>query len=155
MKRGGQVTIFVIVAVILVSVAVLFFIFRNNLSPKIGGSEEVNPSTFMQVCMDSKIQETLETLGNQGGFMENSLYKKFKFSDETEYSNISLLCYTNQFYVPCINQKPMYISQVRDEVKKELSQDMSDCFNSLTLSLQKKYESVDAEYHDFEVVFEE
>jgi hypothetical protein len=154
-KKRGQVTIFIIIAIIIVAGVGLFLMFKGGIIPQIGGKTEENPSVFMQTCMQDSVQDVLNTLANQGGFMENELYKKFRFSEEEDYTDIPLLCYTKDYYVPCINQKPMYISQINQEVKDATALIVQECFDSLTSSLQKKNDAVDVTYNGFEVEFQE
>jgi hypothetical protein len=161
MKRGmklnsrGQVTIFIIIAIIIVVGGALFFMFKEGIIPQIGGGLEKDPAIFLQTCMDEPVQDILNTLENQGGFMENELYKKFKFTEEDDYTNIPLLCYTKDYYVPCINQHPMYISEVNQEVKEAVAPIIEDCFDSLTQSLQKQNDAVEVTPNGFEVEFQE
>lgn len=155
MKRGGQVTIFIIIGIILVAVVAAFFLTRQGIIPEIGVGKETNPSIFLQTCMSDSVQDVLNSLADKGGFVNNQLNKRFRFSEETEYSNISLLCYTKDFYVPCVNQKPMYLSQINNEVKVQTTQIVSDCFDGLTASLEKQNDAVDATYNGFDVVFDE
>ena len=155
MKRSGQVTIFIIVGIVLVVGLGLLFFFKGESSSDIGISKDLAPSDFIESCMQTKIQETVIIMLNQGGVINNSLYKKFKFSDETEYSNISLLCYTPEYYSPCINQNPMYITEAKRKFKEQISGEMKKCFENLETNFKKEYESSDVNYNDFKIEFKD
>lgn len=151
MKKRGQVTIFIILGVIIVSVIVLFLIFGSEIVPKISVKKEVNPIPFLDSCMEDKIKETLGVISLQGGSVENSLYKTFKFSDEQISRDISYLCYTQNYYIPCINQEPLLIQHLKNEIKTDISEEVETCFDRLTLSLEKQNYVVDARYNEFDI----
>jgi hypothetical protein len=150
-NRSGQVTIFIIIAVIIVSVIVTFFIFKSGLISKIGGKPEENPAPFLESCIKDKVKEAVGILSMQGGYISNTLYKKFRFEDENVFHNISYLCYTPNYYLPCVNQEPLLIQHLKDEIKDYISEDVSGCFDKLTSSLNKRGYTVDAKYNGFDV----
>lgn len=155
MKRG-QMTIFVIVAIVIVVVVALIFLINSDLLYRISGTEkEINPNNYLKNCIEKRILETTETLGDQGGYMSNKLNRTFMFSDEGYERDISYLCYTSNFYVPCKNQEPMLIQHLKDEIHEEIENDVQTCFDDLTDSLNDRGYVVDATYNGFEVEFEE
>ena len=153
MKRGGQVTIFIIVGIVLVVGLALLFLFKKDIVPEIGGgTKEINPSFFMKSCMYDKIQDTVDIMINQGGLLEYPIKQKFRFSGDIEYSNISLLCYTSAYGIPCINQNPNYFTKMKNQLKNEIATDMKNCFDEYIDNLEKEYE-VESNYNDFEIKF--
>src|SRR4030042_2093178 len=151
MKKKGQVTIFIIIAVVIVSAIVTFFIFKGGILPQIGEKPEENPSPFLESCIKDKVKEAAEIISMQGGYISNTLYKKFKFEDENVFHNISYLCYTPNYYLACVNQEPLLIQHLKDEIKDYISEDVSGCFDKLTASLSKRGYAVDAKYNGFDV----
>src|SRR4030042_1640054 len=151
MKKKGQVTIFIIIAVVIVSAIVVFFIFKGGIIPQIGEKPEENPAPFLESCIKDKVKEAAETLSMQGGYISNTLYKKFKFEGENVFNNISYLCYTPNYYLPCVNQEPLLIQHLKDEIKDYIAEDVSGCFDKLTASLNKRGYAVDARYNGFAV----
>jgi len=150
MKRG-QITIFIIVGVVIISVVILFFLFKSGIVPKIFKKPETDSNTFLHSCMEDKIKEAVKTISLQGGHINNPLHKTFKFENEDFLKNISYLCYTQNYYTPCINQEPMLIQHLKDEIKDYIFDDVKDCFNELTLSLEKQDYVVEARYNGFYV----
>jgi len=151
-NHRGQVTIFIIIAVVIVSVVALFFLFRSGVKvPGIGIGKETSPSSFLESCMEDKIKETIEIISSQGGYINNPLNKTFKFANENVFTDISYLCYTQNYYVSCINQEPMLIAHLKNEIKNYISEDVKDCFDGLTSSLDKQGYAVNVEYKGFEV----
>lgn len=153
LEKRGQVTIFIIIALVLVVATGLFFVLRKT-SPDFGVSGEANIDAYLKTCMEDKIKEGVELISLQGGHLEHNapLYINFKFGDEP-YRDISYLCYTQKTYVPCINREPMLIKHLNDELTSYISTDVESCFNALIPSLEKQGYDVSSEYNGFNVEF--
>ncbi len=149
--KRGQMSIFIIIGIMLVSLIALFFLMRQGVIPSIGKSPETNPNSFLETCMRDKIKDTLNILLSQGGYINNPLSKKFKFEGEKNYSYISYLCYNQNYYLPCINQEPLLIQHLKKEIKNYISDDIENCFGELGSSLEEQGYVVDAVYKGFEV----
>jgi hypothetical protein len=147
--RRGQITIFVIIVIILISGTALFFIFREDIEIDIGGKQEENPEAFLNSCMKDKVKESAKIISLHGGYMNNPLHKTFKFEGE-DFVNISYLCYTQSNYVQCVNQKPLLLQDLKEEIKNYLSQDMENCFDEMVESFSGRY-VVASNYDSFEV----
>jgi len=150
-SKHAQVTIFIIIAVIVVSVIISFFLFRGLVLPEIGEKPEKNPNAFLESCMEDKIKETIKTIYMQGGYIENPLNKTFKFEDDSLPSSISYLCYTSSSYLPCTPQEVKLIKHLEDEIYKAILEEMGNCFEKLKSSLEKGGYDVEADYRGFEV----
>ena len=155
MKKSGQVTIFIIAGILIITAVVFFFLFRQGVIPGIGEKPEENPGGFLEVCIEDNLIEGIELISSQGGYAENPLNRTFRFSDEKDFTDISYLCYNNNNYLPCINQEPMLIQHLKAEVKNYVLDDVKKCFDNLVLSLGRRGYVVDAAYNGFEVEFAE
>jgi len=152
MAKRGQVTIFMIIAVIIISVVGLFFILRGGIIPGVGESFERDSNAFLQVCIEDKLREGIELISLQGGYIENSFNVYFKFDDESKPQKISYLCYTSGNSVPCINQNPLLIRHLDGELKKYISEEMKTCFEKgLKKNLERQGYEVVPRYKDFDV----
>ncbi|MCK5149819.1 hypothetical protein KAJ87_02745 [Candidatus Pacearchaeota archaeon] len=149
MEKRGQVTIFIIAGILIVSSIALFFLFRSGVVPGIGGKAEQNPNVFLEACIEDKIREGIELISLQGGYTENPLSIYFKFEDENLPVNISYLCYNQLPYALCMPQKPLLIQHLKNELKNYISEDIKNCFGELTENLGKQY-VVEANYQGFE-----
>lgn len=70
MKRG-QVTIFVIVAILIVAVIALFFVFRGKLSIGSGVNlEEQEMHSVIESCVLESLVDGVKLIGLQGGYLE-------------------------------------------------------------------------------------
>ena len=128
-NKRGQVTMFIIVAIIVVALAALFY----AISPKLGidlSPSAKNPEAFIETCLKDDLKEIVEQISLQGGSLDPEFY--FTFNNIP----IEYLCYTNQAYVECVIQQPLLQSHIERELENSL-QDLSDfCFDSL----RKNYE---------------
>ncbi len=150
-NKRGQVTIFIIIAILVVAMVVLFFMFRGKVGERAPAVPEVvNPNSFLKSCVSGVVEETLRVLPMQGGYMKNPLSIKFKFGTEP-YWDISYLCYTSTNDL-CVVQQPSIVNHMEQELKDELSKDLEDyCFKDLADSYREKGYTVDEKYNDFEV----
>jgi len=149
----GQVTIFIIIGILLVGIVVLFFMLRDDVNlPDIGGSRtKVNPPAFLDSCLEDKIEESIRILGQQGGNINPKLYKTFKFEGENTASDISYLCYNQNYYQPCVNQQPLLIKHLEEEIHDYISDDVEICFTQLGVSLGDQGYVVNSNYISFSV----
>ncbi len=127
----GQVTIFIIIAIIIVAAAVLIYIFYPQIKTSLGIGTET-PQGFIQLCIEEEIQNNIEKLSVQGGSLNPEHYIMYN-NEKIEY-----LCYTNQDYQTCVMQQPMLIEHIESEIKEEIKEEVAACFNSMELSYQKK-----------------
>jgi hypothetical protein len=149
MKRG-QVTIFIILAILIVAAIFLVFMFRKDIPISIGQKPSEDPNAFFETCIQEKIKQTADLISIQGGYVKPEFFTEFKFEGE-EKGEISYLCYNQNYYYPCISQEPMLIQHLKNELHQEIKYDVKNCFDELTKSLSKKGYAVDANYDFFEI----
>ena len=149
MNKRGQITIFIIIVIFIISTIALFFVFREEIITEIGGKQGDNPEIFFNSCMKDKIEESIRVISLHGGYIDNPLHKKFRFEGE-DFVNISYLCYTQSNYAKCINQKPLFTQDLKDEIKNYISSDVENCFNEMKESFSRGYDVV-ADYNGFDV----
>ena len=154
MKKEGigkkaQLTIFIILAIMIVCAVILFLILKEDMPIPIIGDKEINPNSFFESCLEEKIRETIDLISSQGGYINNSEGNEiiFKFEGEDDFSEISYLCYTPDFYLTCINQEPMLIQHLKNEIETHISNDVKSCFNDLVGNLEKQSYEIDEEYN--------
>lgn len=159
MKRGsklssknktGQLTIFVVVGLILVTGVLLFFVLRGDIKIPVGGSKEPNINSFLDSCIKDSVREASNEISLHGGYIGNPLSAKFQFSGEG-YTNISYLCYTGNNFVKCVNQKPLLLKDLQDGIKNKISEEVGSCFDDAISNLQNDNYEVNSKLRDFEV----
>ena len=135
----GQVTIFIIIAILIVAFGVLVYLYYPKIFPDSGGGSK-NPAAFIQDCLEEDIEDNLKRISSQGGnyvMNKNSgyFYKK-NYEDEGRY--VRYLCYTDDNYdVPCVNQEPFLKEHVEQEVLDSINESIKTCFDNMV----KDYES--------------
>ena len=130
-KKRGQVTIFIIVAVIVVAVVALFFAF----APKLGiefGNDAQNPQDFIQTCVEDDLNDVVTQISMQGGSLNPELY--------FEYNNIpvSYLVYSSEYGFSGTLQQPLLREHIKQELKDEIYPTIQNCFTQLKSSYENK-----------------
>jgi len=136
MKRGienkkGQVTIFIIIAVVIVVLGVLIYMFYPQIQEGLGFVEK-NPQAFIQNCIEDKIKESITKLSSQGGSLSPEHYVMYN-NEKIEY-----LCYTNEYYKTCVVQQPMLKKYIESEIQNEIKEEVEMCFDSMEENFQKR-----------------
>ena len=124
MKTGdkqAQITIFIIVALVIVVLGILLYMFYPSIKSNFGFAEE-NPPVFIQDCIEDKIKETIDTLSLQGGSLSPEHYIMYN-NEKIEY-----LCYSEEYYKTCVMQQPM--------LKEHIENQAEICFNELVKNYQ-------------------
>ncbi len=128
MEKRGQVAIFVIIALVIVSVLLLLVVY-----PRIQTlTSEVNPSDYMQDCLDPELTNVLPLLTSQGGYYTPTHYTLYK--DQ----KIQYLCYTAENYQPCIIQQPLLVRHVQQEITSQLQPKAQQCIAALKQQYERE-----------------
>jgi len=126
-KRGdkrGQITIFIIIAVLVIGLVALFFFIIPKTKTETTFDAK-NPQGFIQNCLEDDVQNVVETLSTRGGSIEPEFY--FTYNNV----NIEYLCYTNENYKLCMVQQPLLKPHIEAEIKKAIADKVETCFNNL------------------------
>ena len=151
-KKRGQITIFIIIGLILISAVVMFFLFQGQKGIETTGKPEENIESFLNSCLKDKIKNAIEDISIHGGFLDGSLNLNFQFQNEAA-RNITYLCYTQNYYVLCVNQKPMFYQDLKSEIKNYIFYDVQNCFDEMTENFARKRYKIETDYRDFSVDF--
>lgn len=153
MVKRGQTTIFIIMGIILVGLILLFFLFRTSIIEKspISFTGEKDSNSFLENCMKESVEKSIEILLDSGGYISNNLSLSFKTEDQKEYFNISYLCYNTNNYKPCINQEPVLMEHLKQEIYNFNSEKLSQCLQELQKDLEDSGYLVNINYRDFEI----
>jgi len=137
-EKRGQVTIFIIIAIVIVALAVLFYFLLPQIETTTGFDEQ-NPGAFIQTCIEDKINDAVETVSLQGGSINPEHY--------FTYNNVKIeyLCYTNENYKTCVVQQPLLKQHIESEIKDEIQPDVVNCFNVLKDSYERRNYNVQME----------
>ena len=121
-SKRSQLTIFIIIAILIIAVVVLFFTFRGSL--QIPG-KPVSPETaeiqnFVQECLDETSELAIFDIAERGGYEDPS-----KVS--------STIVFNTPYYIK--NNKNLMPSKekIQEEISKSLEKQMYSCVNNFAL----------------------
>jgi len=132
MNKSGQISIFVIVAIVLAVSIVIVFIVSRGGKPVISTGQEETPQRFIDSCIRDASGGVIVKMFAQGGVIEPRDYVTYGNS------KIAYLCKNVNYYEPCVNQYPRYITHLHDELLNAIRDDVQGCFNSLKAELEAK-----------------
>jgi len=142
MNKRGQLTIFVIVAIVILTI-VLVTLFYPKIKTAISG--ELNPNAYLKSCIEPVIKPNLDLLSKQGGYLNP---EGFLYYNNTR---IKLLCYTPEFYKTCIVQQPMIKAHVEQELTKVVGDKARECMSNLKAEYESRGYSVQVGKGDYSV----
>jgi hypothetical protein len=149
-NKRGQLTIFIVLGILLVAAVVMFFLFRGDIIQDVTKKPEKDIVGFLDSCLEDKIRIAIKDLSLHGGYIDSKLNINFTFDDE-ETRKITYLCYNQNYYLRCINQKPLFLKDIETNIHNYISEDVENCFNELTESFSSRDFKVDTNYRNFTV----
>ncbi len=126
-QKKGQVTLFIVIAIIIVAV-ILFSYFY--LAPRFSEFGDNRP--ILDKCIESEIQRQIVDLSLTAGIVNPSFTTMYM--DE----NISIVCYTNQYYTPCVVQYPFLKQTFESSLAKRMEQKIEGCYSSALEDLRAR-----------------
>ena len=136
MNKRGQVAIYVIIAIAIVVIVLAFVFLKERLAPV--QTIEVDLKSGIEKCVNDKVNEALDVMLPQGGFIEP---KNFRVFNKTK---ISYLCYIEGSFKPCVNQHPVLTKEVSEEIKSYIKPRVENCIETLTKELEKRGNKIES-----------
>jgi len=133
-EKRGQVTIFIILAIIVVATIVGYFLLRSNPVSEINPQE--NPQAFIEKCLKYNVEKSSEKVFSLGGALNAENYLLFNKT------NVRFLCHTVQNNVLCKIEDPVMKKTMEDSIREDSLGKIMACFNDLKKSFEN-YEYVD------------
>ncbi len=127
LNKRAQVTIFIILAIVIVALGIIIYMFYPQIKSSLGFVEQ-NPNAFMQSCLQDKVKETVAKITPQGGSLNPEFY--YLYQDV----KIRYLCYTNEYIKKCTVQEPMLKESIEAEIKADIQSNVNECLNELERS---------------------
>lgn len=141
-KKRGQVTIFVVISLLVIGAGILIYLFFPQIRSAFTQVPE-NPQAFLDVCLNDRVLEGIELVSLQGGFIEPRSSYFYQGDD------ISYLCYTNEYYQPCIIQVALLKNRIESEIKSYIEEDVINCLRDMEDSYERRGYSVSLDYNGF------
>lgn len=130
-NKRGQLTIFVIAAIVIVAVVAMIYLFFPSVLVSLG-IVSGNPNTFMQNCIEEEIQNSVNLVSTQGGSLEPRNFILYQ-DEKMEY-----LCYNDNYYLPCIMQQPLLKQHIENEIERGIKNQEDLCFENLQSSFERR-----------------
>lgn len=125
--KGGQVTIFIIIAIVFVAVILLLFYkpIKSLISP-------TTPSLGLQDCVGDKLDESVNLVSKRGGSIEPSHGLMYR-GEKIEY-----LCYINEYYKTCTMQTPLLKQHIEREILENVRDTVKACLGNMKKDLTSR-----------------
>ena len=143
-QTRGQITVFIIIAVIIIAIGALLYLFIPQVRTSLGFDLK-NPSVFLQTCIEDEIEDAVNLLSVQGGSINPEHYITYN-NEKIEY-----LCYTEEYYKTCVVQQAMLKKHIESEIKNEVEESAMACLDSLKESYEKKNYDVNLKRGDMQI----
>ncbi len=139
-NKRGQITIFIIIAVLLVAAIILLFWFYNRDVTPVQPDAGENPQYNIEHCINSYVEKDVNKLIENSGYIKKSnLTKNFNGQD------IPYLCFVPINYARCIVVEPVLIEHLEKEIYNDIKTKIAGCFNNLESEAEKSGYSVNME----------
>lgn len=112
MEKKGQVTIFIVVAIVLIGIVGLYFSLRGELKVDTFTPESEEIYLFVENCIESTAEEAIYSIGQSGGY--------FLPPELSTDSGIPYYYYNGQNYMP-------YKEEIEEEVSEYINEMLSFC----------------------------
>jgi hypothetical protein len=142
LNKRGQLTIFIIVAVVILAV-ILIVLFYPQIKAVVSG--ELDPNNYLKSCIEPEIKPKLDLLSRQGGYLNP---EGFLYYNDTR---IKLLCYTPEFYKVCTVQQPMLKAHVEQELTRVVVDRTRKCMDNLKSEYENRGYNVLVGKSDYKV----
>jgi len=121
MEKKGQVTIFILIALLLVSAVIVYFIWVSPTS-SVGRTERPG----FEGCVADALGQEIQELGKKGGYVTPG------FSYMYRGEKIPYLCFTNEYYRTCVVQEPFLKQRFEKSLQETIKPSLDTCYqNSL------------------------
>ncbi len=141
MKKRGQITLFVIIALVIIFLIAFLFLWPSIQSNFIS----FEPRSYIVDCVTDYVKEGLDAVEERSGSMSPENYMLFNGE------KVGYLCYTNEYYKTCSAQKPLLTSHIETEIEIYTNFKARSCFNNLKKELEKRGYEVSMGEHNVDV----
>jgi len=123
--KRGQVTIFIIIAILIVLIGLFIFLIYPRLTAS-GGFDTENPKAFIQSCVEDDLEEIVEIISIQGGIYEEPLLYDYYQLEKVQY-----LCHTPNYDELCTAKTAFLREYVEEIISEAIKDKVNSCFETL------------------------
>ncbi len=129
--KKGQVSLFIIIAIIIVIMGILIYLFYPKIKATFG-LETQSPSEYLQTCLEEDFENIVDNLSLKGGELNPEHYFIY------ENQQIKYLCYTENYYETCVNQEPMLKNSIEEEIEEKLGSKINECSDAMKENFENR-----------------
>ena len=118
-EKRGQVTIFIILAIIIVAGVIIFLLLRG---PTVEPGR--TPRFGFEGCIQDAVEADIKELALSAGYINPESYFMYQGSQ------IPYLCYTNEYYQTCVVQNPFLVNHFNEQIKRVLREKVNTCYEN-------------------------
>ncbi len=131
-NKKGQITIFVIIALILVVGIALIYTLISG--PGAGISYSKNPRAAVELCIRDSVEEAAQLIAENGGQLEiDSSMPSIIYDGKSR----AFLCHTQNNKELCSGTEPMLAKKIGDGIKDYIAPTVASCFKNLENEFKK------------------
>ena len=143
MEKRGQVTVFIIIGIIIVSAVLVFFLWAKPTY-----FSDAGRGLGFEGCVEDAVEDAVEELELKAGFVNP------EFTYSYDGMELTYLCYTNAYYETCSVQVP-FLKNTFDEQMEVLIRDEVDaCYDASVNDLKGRGYEVVSGTVEYDVVIE-
>ncbi|OGZ78107.1 MAG: hypothetical protein A2360_00630 [Candidatus Staskawiczbacteria bacterium RIFOXYB1_FULL_32_11] len=128
-NKKGQIAIWIILGVAIVVVVLLLFV--SLRSPESSETKVFSVQESIESCVKKTVNDVADKMMLQGGFV-NPLNGRMYNGTAVAY-----LCSSRTLYKPCVNQHPMLLEEMKNEIINYSKSKIDSCFDSVRQQVEK------------------
>lgn len=132
LNKRGQVTIFIIVAILVVAVIVFSFLYSDKLG--FTNSPAQNPESYIRNCIMDSIKQSEDLLLKSNGYPQITSDNYILYNKE----KIPYLCTVSEFYSSCIPQEPAFFNYIKKLMENKVAMDAENCLRGTKKDLESR-----------------
>jgi hypothetical protein len=146
MIKRGQVTIFVIIAIIIVAAVAFVFTLSDKTDEGNNVSPVKDPQGYIQKCAQDAVSEAESKLIPHGGIIEPT-------SESVMFDSVKIIwmCYTPELKKICTNKHPMLSKEIENQIISYAQPKIEACFSEVQDDL-KRYDYQQDNAMNFSVI---
>lgn len=131
-NKKAQVTIFIILALLLVAAIVFVYFYSGGLG--FANSPAQNPEEYLKNCISDSIRQSEDLVLKSNGYPQFNSDNYILYNKE----KIPYLCTVSEFYAPCIPQEPAFFNYIRKLMENKVALDTENCLTALKKDLDRR-----------------
>ena len=135
-SKKSQITIFVIIALTIIAVIALAVMLTRE-TQLFKPAAVIDPQTYLKSCISNALGDAEKKVMDGNGYL-NATNNYILFSLNRPKEKVPYLCRATRFYIPCINQEPMFVNHIKNEIANITGQGIDKCFKNMVDILAKE-----------------